>query len=60
MVFPMTNIFSYQTFPECERKCLVTRQTKGWDNVLSVSGREHLRKYYDPENITPVLVTPPK
>lgn len=56
----MTNIFSYQTFPECERKCLVTRQTKGWDNVLSVSGREHLRKYYDPENITPVLVTPPK
>jgi len=32
----MTNIFSYQTFPECERKPLVTRQTKGWDYVLSV------------------------
>lgn len=37
MVFPMTNIFSYQTFPDCERKPLMTRQTEGWDYVVSVT-----------------------
>lgn len=60
MVFPMTNIFNYQTFPDCERKPLVTRQTKGWDYVLSVMVGGTKSKYYDPENVTPVLVTPPK
>lgn len=60
MVFPMTNIFSYQTFPECERKLLVTRQTKGWDYVLSVIVGGTKSMYYNPKSVTPVLFTPPK
>lgn len=56
----MTNIFSYQILPECERKLLVTRQTKGWDYVLSVTVGGTKSKYYNPENVTPVLFTPPK
>ena len=42
----------------------MTRQTKGWDNVLSVTvstqKEQNPRKYYDPENVTSAIVTPPE